>query len=221
MPELDDAPKDALKISQHEIEINEKDKWAPDISLRPHHFTNPDVRAAIGNKTRPKISRTDLFLRGGQIFERATERFSGGYFKDVTGTTSEDFSRFQLSEKDFLDRLSQLPDDAVVCLDIKPDELCNSCVIGKHCIATNVRTKTWPAPAIDRVKQEAETLDKIQKDLVKKGYQEGNDFIFKSADHVVFDFGGKQLNQVTNPTPSNITFNSMLVKMAALREVAQ
>lgn len=213
MPEVGEG----LPENRETIEIEE---WAPDVSFRPHHIFNPDVQNALQDKDTPRITRTDMMIAAGRIFEAATQKLSGGYYKDVAGESVQDALNFHFSKNDFLDRIKTLPDDAVACLDIKPDEICNSCVIGQHCTATNVRTRPWPFPIKNTEKSEAKKMDKIETLLKEKGAKEGEDYIFKDSDYVIFDFDGKALNQAKNPTPKPVNFKSMLVKLSWLRKIA-
>jgi len=195
-------------------EVAENFDWSPTLTLRPHHavFTQRINNAIAGKKDNNEAFSFVMYL----IVQRLDY---SGFFKDSVGTAISDIQKNRRSETALLDSLRKLPDEIVVHLDLKPDDFCKACPIGRHCTATNVRDLF--GVCTDVARNEEEHISKIHSALVENGYEEGKDFIFRTTENVLYDFGRKTLNKVRNPRPQITTFNSMLVKMGALRGIIQ
>lgn len=203
------------EFQKSSIEIGEKDEWEPAANLRPHHFGTSVKSALEPGKTPRNTVLNRLMYRASQHMDQT------GYFNDIVGKNKDELGDFRRSQMNFLNLLHSLPENAVIQFDIKPDGICSSCKIGEHCTATNLRTKPKPIPLLrkDWAKWEEGKLDKIKRDLVKNGFKEGKDFKFKTTRHVLYDYGGKTLNEVSDPIPQDSIFNSMLVKVSALKGI--
>lgn len=195
------------------LDVLENSDWSPTLTLRPHHaiFTQRINNAIAGKKdTNEALS----FMIGLII-----QRLDSEYFKDSVGTSISDIQRNRRSETVLLDSLRRLPDETIVHLDLKPDDFCKACPIGRHCTATNV--KGLFGFSTDVARHEERCISEIHSALVENGYKEGKDFVFRDTENVLYDFGRKTLNKERNPKPQITTFNSMLVKMGALKGIIQ
>lgn len=182
-------------------------EWEPSIKVRPHHLTDPEIKGAvIGKKTILALN-----LDGPRLINEFPNEVAL-YHADTYGVGNSGDEVI----KPLKNSLSALEDDDVVHLDIDKDDICNSCQIGKHCMATNYRLwgKTRQRDSIDK-----EEVDKINQNLIVAGFVEGQDFIFSETSYEFLDYGGAGLWEDAVPSPRTIIFNSMLVKMYALRKI--
>jgi hypothetical protein len=206
-------PAERLYSGDNNVSKNvEKPDWTPYVSIRPHHLLYQSViqKAISGKEISNKVILRYLLSKRGR-------EDPSGYHEDVFGTKWSDIAVRMRSEKTFYDLLRDLSDEAVVQLDLKPDGLCRACRIGRHCTGTNFE---GPNQTADSTAQgEYRALVQIRSSLERGGYREGKDFVFKLTPYVLFDFGGKNLKENSSPQPLNVNFNSMLVKMGALRGI--
>lgn len=186
------------------------------ITIRPHHVLLDSVRDALTRRRRAPV-----------IAERCTSRLlnlmiiSGddlsGYYSDVLGVAYQGWQEFQRAAEDFFTRLQDLPDDSFAHLDLKPDGMCEACVIGRHCSGTNFITNF---PSGSTVQSELNCLRQIRQTLELKGYVMGVDFTTQPTTHRLYDFGGRTLNTHPAGEPKIIAFNSMIVQVIALRDIS-
>ena len=188
--------------------------WTPVLTLKPHHaIQNGGVKRTLSGE---KFKRPPFL---SQIIEQRLNL--GGYSRDIVGTNVRGILDNSRKEEDFLRRLAEVPDDAVVQLDLAPDDLCRACVVGKHCMATNYRVGFGFSPATNYADAEQLNVARIQLALDSKGYQEGRDFVFRPTEHVLFDYGGGSFKSTIKPQPVEASFNAILLKMGALRTIVQ
>lgn len=197
-------------------------EWEPVLTLRPHHLAfNIYNRTAIGKGLRPPIMPLvkPMAVLLYPFFRLITKKDRSGYFQDLDGDTLQQFTRRIGSVISFQKELEKLKDNDVIHLDIKPDPICNSCVIGRHCTATNYMSRGGKS-SIDTMKGEIYSLMLIYEALTKNDCKEGEDFIFKKASHILTDFRGQDLRAQENLEEVSVEFSSLLVKAGALRKIA-
>jgi hypothetical protein len=188
-------------------------QWEKTINLRPHHVFGPEtINAVRQNKNYIRSFLIEIAYRLGPIVDES------GYFIDLLGESGRDVSKKRRSENKFHETIRLLPDEAVVHLDMSPDELCKSCVVGKHCFATNLDVNEFGGK-VNTAEQKA--INQIHISLLQNGYKEGEDFIFQQTSHVVFDYHNQNLYPSQTPTETSVEINSMLVKMGALRKAVR
>ena len=189
-------------------------EWVSDFTLLPHHVTMYEkVRKAIaGKKYTNKVTSIAVLILAQRLD-------SSGYVRDFVGTSIGDILRVSKSEKPHLDTLRHFPENAIIHLDLTPDNFCGACAIGRHCTATNYRSLFFKTG--DRANHEQYHVSKVHKALNEHDYREGQDFIVKPTSHTLFDFRGKKLHEINAPQPVSIAFKSLMVTMRALRNIIQ
>jgi hypothetical protein len=188
------------------------------IRLRPHHAFDPTIREAITGEQSPDVSgRTNLdtileniiYWRDFAAYRRDT--FTGQGDKEARKAT---LLKVWHEHQAFIAQLQQLPDDAIVHLDLHKDAICDACPIGRHCVATNAISK---GGSIDAPLTERRILYDIYKLLVANGFTRGTDFTSHMSQHVFQDYDGQNMWRGNQSTPVTIDFLSMYVRMGALR----
>lgn len=129
----------------------------------------------------------------------------------------ESRQKHQRAVEDFFVKLQILSDDSFAHLDLKPDGMCKACVIGKHCSGTNYRSLLTPRSTVI---SELNCLNVIRQKLESRRHVMGVDFTTQPTTHTLFDLGGKTLNDPSEGKPVSIIFNSMIVKVSALRDIS-
>lgn len=201
-----------IRANQQTPEIK-VDEWMPIMTLRPHHAVFSErIKSAVTLTARPKPPFVTTV-----IFQKLN--MFGGYIRDQLGTTVSELREQYKKEAALLDYVETLPDEAKIKLDIEPDDFCKSCVVGKHCTATNYKAMIFPHT--DTVAPEQDYVSKVHSALLENGYEEGEDFIFRKTAYTFYDFDGGNFKNVKNPQPVLVNFNSMIVKMGALRKAVQ
>ena len=196
----------------------EGEEIIPSTTIRPHHLLwNFTVRDALrGNLT--SLQRIITAKLDAESLRNKTLQTQDptGYYADVIGNSATDMETYQEKYKDFLALLTNLPYDSFVHLDIKPDGLCNSCIIGKHCTATNYKSDSGPSG--DTVADETRGLMQIFQKLEQSGCELGKDFFVRQTTHTIYDLHGQSLKDAREATPKKVVFNSIVVRTNALRK---
>ncbi|KKR27104.1 MAG: hypothetical protein UT57_C0018G0008 [Microgenomates group bacterium GW2011_GWC1_39_7] len=189
--------------------------WIPSITLRPHHVRFMPRRGI----KRLKLSSPINFFSSLIATSRYT-RDDDYYYRDAFGEfgTPEGARRERL-RKLFLQELKDMPNDAIVQLDLSADGFYNTCPIGKHCGATNYESRD-KREQIDVVALEMAKLEAIRKKMLAKGLREQVDFKLTQSTHTLFDYHSENLwRNLQPPQPKVVQFTAMLVKMGALRRI--
>lgn len=196
---------------------DKKVKWVPSVSLRPHHVFDSRTQDAIAERKNfvPVLLRTSLHVPPIILAVLATD--PSGYMDDVWGKNIGNIFSHQRTINEFFDQLCNLSGQDVIHLDLQPDGICKSCVVGKHCSGTNYKS-LFCRPS-NTMENEKDCLSEICSALRSNGFKEGKDFIFRPTTHILFDFLGKDLKDQNDPRQITIKFNSMLVKVSALRKI--
>ncbi|MFH1535822.1 MAG: hypothetical protein ABIC96_01995 [Patescibacteria group bacterium] len=186
--------------------------WTPTTNIRPHHIVNWMSRVFVDKLKRCLTFPRDLY------FGVKYSRYVASYEKDIYGSSEipQDTQRQELKEP-FMQRLRNLPGDCIVQLDLAPDGICNNCVTGKHCRATNFRVL---GRRRDIVAMEESKLGQIRRRLLKKGFQQNTDFKMIQVNTELFDYQGEDLwINLHQPQPIIAQYNAILVRMDALRKI--
>ncbi len=189
--------------------------FSPSTSMAPHHFrAGLTIEALLPESEWPTI---ELAQQEAYCLQNNSQ-VDPIYFRDIFGPDSRvGLSHYTASLTRYYALLRRLPNDSYIHLDIKPDGICNSCVVGKHCTAVNYKTSTNPEGAVT----EAQALGTIRGDLEILGFERGIDFITVFTLAPYYDYGSQELNKVRRPRKVLIPFNSMIVRTGALREVGR
>lgn len=183
-----------------------ENRWKPVLNLRPHHLTNPEIRGAL-------IGKNILFINfDGPRLRREYPEEVDLYQADTYGVGSDGEEMLHPIKA----ALTALKDDHVIKVGIEKDPICTSCQIGQHCDATNY---VLFGVTQDRLEREKTELDKVHKELTNAGYIVGADFIFEDIQYRLLDYRGAGLWDQVIPTPEIVNFQSMLVKVEALRKI--
>ncbi len=185
----------------------------PAIVLKPHHFSNNAVWGILNGET-PRLLAGKA--RSYRVSKKKSSAEDNGYWSDVLGETDPFQERYRDNMEQFLNQIIQLPNHAVVHLDLQPDGICKNCAAGKHCMGTNYKTEN---PPMDTLRGETAALNLILSKLEKYEFRPGIDFIAKPTAHTLYDFEGRALNSPEEPTPISAEFNSLLVRIGALRYI--
>lgn len=200
------------EFTYYQSEESTEDTWLPDFYLKPHHAVFSErIRSAVTQTKRPKAPLLLFYLLQRINLYGATRDEYGSSMKEIR----ESLER----EANILDIVESLPDETNISLDLRPDAFCQSCVVGRHCSATNF--KAGPFPNKDTAESEQKQISNIHLSLLENGFEEGKDFVFRPTNHTLYDFGGGNFKNTPNPEPLSVSFNSMVVKMGALRKVVQ
>lgn len=195
---------------------------SPAITIRPHHVLSEDVRDALARRQSACLLAEEHvrrmgFLRAWPYRNSINQCGPIGYYSDVLGITHQDRQKFQRALEDFFTKLQELPDDSYAHLDLKPDGMCRACAIGKHCSATNYESESSPRSTVEG---ERTYLDHIRQELEKKGYILGVDFTVQPTTHTFYDLEGRTLSDPEEGIPQNIIFDSLIVRVSALRDIS-
>jgi hypothetical protein len=202
-------------ISAELLSLPKQSIWQPAMTLRPHHFFFTEVQDALKGKLDVEVAAYEEAFRYRQRLNITGD--PAGYYNDLVGKSSGEIGMYIGLVEDFYAELSNLKDVEVVQLDLTPDKSCKRCVFGRHCTGTNYESMQPPR---DTVEVENEKVSEITNSLVKAGFKEGFDFVYKPTKHTLYDFHGNKLNTSMMPTPVQVEFNSMLAKVYALRGIA-
>jgi hypothetical protein len=186
------------------------DAWEPTVLIRPHHLFLSEVADALKGKKKSFANR--LLFVGVHLVAQKFDKT--GYASDISGVGISDVLKSRRSEEAFFDTLGRMPDEAIAQIGLGHDGMCNSCIVGKHCTATNFTGRGQRAEI-----EEAGKITLLHKTLSGNGYSEGEDFVFRTSAHTLYDYGGEYLNRNEKPEPIDVLFRSMLVKVGALRKV--
>lgn len=197
-------PEQLVGVRNSEASFN--DRWWPSVKIRPHHLTNPEVQGALIGK-----DIIALNFDGPRLLAEYPEEVVL-YQADAYG----DIDHGKETVKPIKATLAALSDDDVIQLDINKDDICNSCLIGTHCVATNYMLFGVNKNTFEREKTE---MDKVHKTLIEAGFAESTDFIFEETQLKLFDYHGRSIWDQGELTPQSVTFLSMLVRVEALRKI--
>ena len=201
--------RDAINFVQEDQVVS----WKPSLTLRPHHLM---LYMPGGSKWLRLHSPIKLALE--TVLAMAYIGENTDYELDATGQYgTPEFGQIKQAVESIKQELRDLPDDALVRLDLFKDRVCNSCAIGKHCLATNFRLhglkRNYP-------KTEEKLIKSLRKKLLKKGFVEDVDFKLVPETQEFLDYQGQSLWRSRRPPiPTSFDYNAMMVRMGALREV--
>lgn len=187
----------AANISLHHVQ-----KWIPSgkLELASLYFKPSTYRSALRGKYMQDwhIYDLDAFGRLGSVEHLLQEE----------------------ETKVFFEMLNGLSDNTVIQLDSGQDGLCAACPVGKHCSATNY---TSGGHHDEAEKSERKALRRIRKELLKKGFQQEIDFKLIEAETTMLDYQSKHLwtTPIEDATPITVVSDAMLLKMGALRQIAE
>lgn len=190
----------------------------PSIVIRPHHFWMPYTQKALLGTVEPDALasfRVMQLLEEDQVTDPA-------YIKDLIGEESSNTQRYSEGLTTYYSQLRDLPDESFVQLDIQPDGLCKACVIGRHCNTTNYASYAIFSYFIANI-SDAENLNlkRIRDKLKRGGYRKGVDFTDRPTTHTLYDFKGRDLGDSAEGVPQDVTFNSLIVRVGVLRDIAR
>lgn len=186
------------------------EKCEPAMTLRPHHLTGmADLRDAIcGEKiTSPR------HIRG---ISRSEDPGEKEYYDDVYGERGTSFLRVRNDWYKIFNNVSQLGEEDVVEFSPKPDPICESCEVGRHCRATNFMSVREPGSTIIR---ESSHMGLIKEALRESGFVYGRDFMLKRGTMKIIDFGGQALDAIENLNEVIVEYEAILVRVKTLREI--
>lgn len=114
------------------------------------------------------------------------------YAIDLIGDTPEQTEQYRQSLTEALSEWQNLPDEAPVIFDMKPDVICASCIFGQHCKRTNVdvdrdsiRTLRWVSEGLgldDQVEISGDPEDDSLKLVTTAGVARAIMQLYKDAD---------------------------------------
>lgn len=187
--------------------------WEPALSLRPHHLRvlRPESFGFID-----KLSLLEYPLEMFLAMANMEDQFR---YKEDAHWPEKTSNRLRQQEvrESMKSELSTLPDEAVLRLDFSRDQICNACVVGKHCTATNYR---YQGRIRKYEKMEGRVIERLERELQKKGCQAGIDFIFVFAEQELLDYHGEKYWSVSKePEPRVVSYNALLARMGALRKI--
>ena len=198
------------------VEIIPEFDWTPATNIRLHHVRNwiPTGKLELFSiYLRPSSYRSMLryqYLRDWDMYELDT----------VGNPGSAENVLHQEKTKAFLEMLEGFSDNTVVQLDSAPDGICAACPIGKHCSGTNYTYGGYHGAKMEKFDRKA--LRRIRKELIKKGFRQEADFKLIETETTMLDYEGQHLwtTPIENVTPITVLSDAILVKMGALRSIA-
>ena len=186
----------------------EKPSFIPIISIKPHHLTNnSEVQKALIPEGKSEAL----------LFPSPKTHADMAYMADLMGTTRIGKKEYEAKTKDYLNQLRDLADDTFIHIDLARDGVCKAACVGKHCTATNYRSGSSP---MSTLYIEMYKTKMIREHLERLGYKEGDDFISKITEHVLYDLHGETLDTPNKGTPTPVKFDSLVVRTPALRRLA-
>lgn len=188
----------------------------PVLSIRPHHFLRKDIKCALLNRAAPAdLAEAEIPLL---LFETLIMKMED-YRRDFFGSaTEEEQGRITQALERYLADLGKLSDDQYVSLDPSPDGLCKSCIVGRHCTATNF---AGDVSSQNPLAQESEIVEKEVGNLELFRYKEGVDFFRKPIVITLYDLGGRSFNSPEPGEARATMFNSLVVRVGPLRRIAK
>lgn len=203
-----------MSMKETASSLEDDPTWTPATNIRPHHIVNWMPRGFVGNLKLYAAAFSSIFY----YHARYSEHYAS-YDQDVYGSDKmpRHTQRQELNESFLLQGLRNLPGDCVVQLDLTPDDICKSCLIGKHCKATNYKVV---GKRQDLVTIEESQLKQIRRRLLREGFQQEEDFKIIQANTTLFDYQGEDLwTNPHPPLPIIVQYEAMLVRMNALRKI--
>ncbi len=185
----------------------------PAMTIKPHHLLQREVWGALRGEMPGLLADG---VTSCMVSNKMLANNDYGYYSDVIGEADISGERYKHALELVLNKLATLPNDVVIHLDLQPDEMCKSCIVGRHCTATNYRSEYPPRNVLEG---ERKILSQILAQLVEEKFKPGIDFVAKPTTHTFYDFEGRPLNSPQESTPVNVVFNSLLVRAGALRQI--
>lgn len=200
---------------ESESRPNRTKLWSANISIRPHHYSRDILQNVLLGKLNPESAAQQDF---DSLFEEMKKTPKAAtYWKDL-GISIFHRRQVQRSYERFYSEIYQLKNDDIVLFDVKPDGFCRSCIIGKHCPATNFEIDT---PGDDIYQIETECVEDIIFCLESMLFLEGVEYITKKAPRVFQDYQGRPLGSKVLPIPKQVEFKTLMVKVGPLRVLTE
>lgn len=184
------------------------------LSIRPHHLRMKCVQSALLGLIDPVILARKQVESYVQAINIHGDR--SGYYYDLIGDKPEQLKQNEQSFSRFLTKLRDLRNEEYIEISCKPDDICDSCVIGRHCTGTNYLSTSEPKSTAN---SEMYSLGSIVCDLVASKHIRGKDFIVFSQTITLQNFLGKPLNSEVTPIAEQLEINALIVSAGALRKI--
>lgn len=188
--------------------------WEPSIAVRAHH-----VKTYAGSKLRNTLRLYNpINITRAMIATLKDSRDSESYGRDTVGIFgTPEYQKNEQAVKQFENELKNLPDETVVRIDLAKDRICDACVVGKHCTATNY---DHHGRKVDAATLDEGQLNELHRRLLKKGFSQETDFKLLPTTQEFLDYQGEDLWRNSQPPiPRVVEYSAMLVRMGALRRV--
>lgn len=201
----------AEALVPHETEF-----WVPSANLRPHHaFKSYTQAVLLGNADPEQLAKrltADLMILQGQGDPT-------GYLFDVLSDNPTDEETHVERLTEHFQNLSALPDESYIHIDLAKDGMCKACIFGNHCMATNVIAGRTIKDLRKTIQREKDAINQITMDLHTAGYLEDEAYTRVETNHTFFNYVGERLNNGRKGMAVAVTFNSMIVRTEALRDI--
>ena len=190
--------------------------WRPKITLRPHHFNQPDIQQLLVRRRSPEQLAESVTYRYNLRKTSLDKNFL--YWRDVLGKNGFELYKYRLGIHRAYSKIEMLTDEDIIQFDLRKDDFCRSCIVGDHCMATNYDTKD---PAVDCYEVEVDHLEEIVEKLDNRGYQYGVDYVRRKTFHTLLDYEGREFGPDIKPTKVPVEFESVLARVGPLRAIIE